>query len=215
MSEQLGTSVSTACGSVFVEDFIASLPPHLQRFTIEDNPRGCWIAHNRAKNGYAASSSVKGHKGSRYRLIWEHLNGLVPTGMVLDHYVCDNGPGGCCNPFHLKVTTQKENVLRSPKQRCAINARKTHCIRGHELTPDNILKQSEKAGGGRNCRTCQMESNKRHRERVGKEEWNRKRREDYARNREQKLAQKRAWRAANPEKVAELRRREREKRRSA
>lgn len=192
---------STIKGPLFVEqaELIASLPANLQRFDIEDEPRGCWIAHNRALNGYAGNTSytVNGvrHKGSRYKLIWEIVNGPVPEGMVLDHYVCDNGAGGCCNPFHLKATTQKENTLRSTNgQPCAINARKTHCINGHPFTPDNILKQSEKAGGGRNCRTCQVESNKRHRARFTDEEWNAKRREHYARNRERLLEQKRAYR---------------------
>ena len=33
----------------------------------------------------------------------------------------------------------------------------THCKRGHEFTPENTLKQSNKANGTRLCRACQRE----------------------------------------------------------
>jgi hypothetical protein len=46
--------------------------------------------------------------------------------------------------------TYRENVLRSPIAQAAINARKTHCKRGHAFTPANTMR-SPKA---RRCRTC-------------------------------------------------------------
>lgn len=40
------------------------------------------------------------------------------------------------------------------RERTQWNARKTHCVRGHEFTPENIV---AKKGGRRACRTCRNE----------------------------------------------------------
>ncbi|MET9957055.1 hypothetical protein ABZ135_36645, partial [Streptomyces sp. NPDC006339] len=45
----------------------------------------------------------------------------------------------------------RTNVRRSPVALAAINARKTHCDRGHELTGSNLIPRAE---GKRECRTC-------------------------------------------------------------
>ena len=123
------------------------------------------IAHKRRKNGYAWSTSYGGRdglKGAAYRILYQLLVGPVPPGIDLDHYVCDNGPGGCCNPFHCRIATRGENVLRgqSPHAR---NARATHCVNGHEFTPENTIAHT---GGnyGRACRTCKYERHRRWRE---------------------------------------------------
>ena len=79
---------------------------------------------------------------------YEHHIGPIPDGLVLDH-LCRNR--ACINPDHLEPVTIKENVLRGEGP-SAINARKTHCHKGHEYTPQNtiIVKQT----GARACRTC-------------------------------------------------------------
>lgn len=180
-------SVSTLKGPLNVEQgtSIASLPEHLQQFDIA--PGGCWIARRRSPNGYAWNTSIKGRKGSAYKLVWEWFNGPTPEGREL-HHTCHNGPGGCMAPHHLEPVTHKENILLSPVQRCAVNSRKTHCIHGHELTPENTYSQSEKAGRGRMCKTCSIENQKRWVAEQGRDEINRKRRDYYARNREQERA---------------------------
>ncbi len=45
--------------------------------------------------------------------------------------------------------TRKDNLLKS-NNTAAHNARKTHCKRGHEFTPENTGKQKN----GRYCVTC-------------------------------------------------------------
>jgi hypothetical protein len=51
----------------------------------------------------------------------------------------------CCNPEHLEAVTQAENLRR---QQMAI----THCIRGHELSPDNVYVPP--GSSKRQCRKC-------------------------------------------------------------
>lgn len=131
---------------------LATLPANLRRYDIA--PGGCWIFRSRSSNGYATNTSVKGRKGNAYRLIWEHLNGRVPEGMELDH-LCDNGRGGCVNPFHLKLCTHSENMTRSERTIPGKHARKTHCPKGHPYSGDNLQIEIRKNGQAeRHCRTC-------------------------------------------------------------
>lgn len=135
---------------------------------------GCWVHHRRGSNGYAYNTTFEGKKANAYRLIYELVIGPIPEGMDLDH-LCDNGPGGCVNPFHVVPATRKENALRSTNL-CAQRARQTHCKQGHPLSGDNlILVQRKKGHASRVCRTCAYERTNR-------------------------------WRAENPERAKELKR---------
>lgn len=133
--------------------------PHLTRKQIRQlfskiiiNPvTGCWEwqgAHN--KKGYGLWW-YQGRTEQVHRLMYAWLVGPLPRGVgrdipVLDHVVCDNPP--CCNPSHAQPSTQKANTLRGIG-RAAINAKKTHCIRGH-LLPTELLER----GDGRMRRRC-------------------------------------------------------------
>lgn len=110
--------------------------------------RGCW-----EWTGYKLSDGYGqvGYRGKAvrvHRLVFELMVGPIPPGKQLDHYVCDNPP--CCNPEHLRPATSRENSLRSSSP-LAVNARKTHCSRGHEFTPENTYVNPKSM---RNCRTC-------------------------------------------------------------
>jgi hypothetical protein len=86
------------------------------------------------------------------------LVGPIPEGKQLDH-LCRNR--ACINPEHLEPVTAKENILRG-ESFSAKNARKTHCIHGHELSGDNlrILKH------GRVCLEC-----RRTKDRIASKKW--------------------------------------------
>lgn len=58
----------------------------------------------------------------------------------------------CVNPAHLELVTPQENALRGNGQ-AGIHARKTHCIRGHELTGTNLA-PTRKGTNWRRCRKC-------------------------------------------------------------
>ncbi len=87
-----------------------------------------------------------------HRWAYERFVGPIPEGMTIDH-VRDKGctRKDCVNfLMHLEVVTNEVNVMRGSGAG-AVNARKTHCIRGHEFTPSNTLVRKS---GGRTCRTC-------------------------------------------------------------
>lgn len=172
-------------------ELLAALPQHLRRWTIA--PGGCWIAEKRGPNGYAYNTSWgKNRKASQYKLIWEHLFGPVPEGLELDH-LCDNGRGGCVNPYHLKAVTHAENMTRPAHTIPGAHVRKTHCPKGHPYTEENTRLETYRGTLERHCRICKAEHHRRHKERDP-EAFNRKRREHYARNRAKILAQKQALR---------------------
>lgn len=112
-------------------DYLARLKSRLKVM-----PNGCWeIQTFRHVEGYGAMS----YRGKGYRahkLMYMLVVGPVPERMVVMHE-CDNPP--CCNPDHLKLGTQVENnqdMHRKGRSNYS-KARKTHCKKGHEFTPEN------------------------------------------------------------------------------
>ncbi len=85
--------------------------------------------------------------GLAHRFSFESFIGPIPDGLTLDH-LCRNPR--CVNPLHLEPVTNRVNILRGTSF-VAIHARKTHCIRGHALTEDNVY---HARNGGRYCRKC-------------------------------------------------------------
>ena len=82
----------------------------------------------------------------------------IPAGLQLDH-LCRNRR--CVNPTHLEIVTGSQNNSRSGSP-SAMNARKTHCIHGHEFNKQNTRISKE---GFRRCRSCERERHKTERQR--------------------------------------------------
>lgn len=67
------------------------------------------------------------------RVAYEIFVGPIPVGYVLDH-LCRRR--NCVNPEHLEPVTNRINLLRG-NTFAARHAAKTHCVHGHEFTPEN------------------------------------------------------------------------------
>ena len=103
--------------------------------------------------GVARPRMMLGH-----RVAWILANGPIAEGVV-DH-ICHNDSGcaggvsclhrRCTNLAHLELVSLEENKRRG-ESRNAQNARKTHCKRGHEFTPENTRVRES---GYRSCRAC-------------------------------------------------------------
>lgn len=115
----------------------------------------CWVWQgSRDEQGYGLLW-YQGRTERIHRVIYAYFNGSIPSGVEarkfaqLDH-ICRNT--ACCNPNHLELVTQKENVLRG-EGITAQQARKNVCKRGHEL-------ELARNGKRRWCRTCDRQRRK-------------------------------------------------------
>lgn len=105
-------------------------------------PSGCWVwIRATSREGYGRIG-VDGKSREAYRVAYEWFIGPVPEGMVL-HHECK--AAWCVNPYHMSLTTPEEHQSHH---------RKTHCIYGHELSPENTRILSTKPGR-RICKTCE------------------------------------------------------------
>jgi hypothetical protein len=136
-----------------------------------DTSGDCWIwtgAKDRYGYGYIHKNSglVSGWKNI-HRLIYQVMISDIPSGLFVCHR-CDNPP--CCNPEHLFLgTIQDNNRDRDQKKRtniaAAVAARvakqlaRTHCSKGHDLTPENTI-FGKKDHRHRTCRECRRRYNK-------------------------------------------------------
>lgn len=113
-------------------------------------PSGCRVWDGALAKGYGKILLHGRFKGA-HRVAYELERGPIPEGLVIDH-LCRNPR--CINPDHMEVVTHKENTLRGMSGH-AVNARKTHCIRGHEFTEENTHVDYR---GYRICRACKRQA---------------------------------------------------------
>jgi hypothetical protein len=108
---------------------------------------GCWEwLGSYFRTGYGRVSLRK-HVTVAHRYFFERLCGPMPAKKEL-HHICENKK--CCNPEHLLLVSSWQHKQLSPRSIAYKNRRKTHCVRGHELTLENIYQY----GANRHCKEC-------------------------------------------------------------
>jgi len=139
-----------------------SFEEHLASIVPDEN--GCWLWPGHVNGGgYGVTGR---HTPAHVKSYRRHV-GPVPRKHDVGHICHDDDDScqdwrtcthrRCVNPTHLKVQTRSENLLARPY-------RKTHCKRGHELTPDNVYVIPQT--GSRQCIPCVRIVSAEYRERV-------------------------------------------------
>lgn len=130
----------------------------IERCTVVETGYGspCWLwsGYVDAK-GYAKCTPPVSFGMGRltfrvHRLAYNMLVERFDPTLTIDH-LCKQR--ACCNPDHLEPVPLVENIRRA-------HPRRTHCARGHALTPDNVLVKRTRIGE-RQCRTCAYAANRR------------------------------------------------------
>lgn len=128
-------------------------PPAQERFESKVDRTGpchLWTGAI-ARNGYglfwAEGKMVLAHRWS-----YQTYVGPIPDGLQIDHVKARGCTSkACVNPAHLEPVTNRENQIRA-EGFIAQRAAQTHCIRDHELTPENTR---VRPNGTRNCIACE------------------------------------------------------------
>ncbi len=127
---------------------LAALIPERYRSRIDvRGPGECWPWTGYTnRQGYGQNNSERVHR--------EVL--IAVTGMEGPQacHSCDNPP--CCNPHHLRWGTNSDNqrdAVARGRHRTGREAW-THCVHGHEFTPENTR---IRPNGNRLCRTCERD----------------------------------------------------------
>ena len=79
-----------------------------ERFISKIDKSGeCWVWTANKSNGYGRFDTTTNSKAYAHRYAYELWVGPIPEGAVV-HHKCGNRP--CCNPDHLQLTTQIDNL---------------------------------------------------------------------------------------------------------
>lgn len=123
-----------------------------KKYTV-NHATGCWEWNaGRNRQGYGTFMYAPKKHTSAHRWSYSHFKGPIPEGLQVLHS-CDNPP--CCNPAHLRVGDQSENMRECVAKRRFHWANKTHCPKGHPYNGINLSLEIQRGGyPNRICKEC-------------------------------------------------------------
>lgn len=133
------------------------IPALIARFNEQVDRGGpeesCWLWRLGLNPQGYGKVKILGETVRAHRYSWMMHKGPIPEDMLVLHK-CD--VNSCVNPDHLFLGTASDNAQDRDNKRRGRNSSKTHCIHGHEFTPENTYERN----GVRWCRVCDRERKK-------------------------------------------------------
>jgi hypothetical protein len=133
---------------------------------IDWKAEGCWLWQGaiigKPPNNYGVFrlSPQNGERGKRtlaHQYSYRLFRGPISDGLEI-HHTCMNPL--CVRPNHLRLVTHKGNMeLMQKNRKWDTDRAKTHCLRGHEYTPQNTYISKQ---GWRSCLECRNTYRARH-----------------------------------------------------
>ncbi|MCG7524917.1 HNH endonuclease [Streptomyces sp. OfavH-34-F] len=149
----MARSTSTPAERFAAKTTPGPIPPGLT------TPCQLWPEESLDRDGYGRFWA-DGRTHAAHRWGFEQTHGPIPPGLELDH-LCS--VRRCVADDHLDPVDHRTNVLRSTGP-SAINARRTKCSNGHDLTnPANVhvAYPPSHPNGMRKCRPCNRDHTRR------------------------------------------------------
>ena len=110
--------------------------PLIERFNEHiDKSSGCWLWTGYKSKGYGYMSIIGKSPRPAYRVAWELYKGSIPDGLLVRHR-CPAKRKDCCNPEHLKLGTQKDNMQDAIEDGTISNGEQNGCSK---LTDDQVI----------------------------------------------------------------------------
>lgn len=119
---------------------------------VDRSSQSCWNWQAATDQSGYGRVLVNGQNRRAHRIAWELTHGEIPAGDgyhgVCVLHQCDNP--ACCNPLHLFLGSQRENIADMQRKGRHGHGSKTHCAKGHPFDDANTMTY----GNHRMCRSC-------------------------------------------------------------
>jgi HNH endonuclease len=122
---------------------------------VQISESGCWIYPGSLNGGGYCQASFNGRKYMVHRFMYELTYGMKINPKLVVCHECDTPR--CCNPEHLWIGTEKQNMRDAADKGRWKQRQGSHCKNGHEYTAESTRMRLQRGRLVRVCKECERE----------------------------------------------------------